>query len=133
MGLFSKKEKVVHNSPLEKMLGEPKYILSGVNPLGKDVTLFVHENCVIFDKSKDSNLDYMAIPMKGIFSVSIKVEKQLVTTLKLSFCANERVITGQAGLTSIETPKTDNIIRVTKQENIEKCQEVAEYILSKIL
>lgn len=131
MGLFSKKEKETPISPLEKILDKPLYILEGVG-----VKLFVHDKCLIFDRTKGAmnlgNKNYKVLPFKYITSVQVKTMSSLSSAIEFSTYAYERANLSD-GLLARAKDENAITLNINDKDDVKMHQEAIEYIVSKIL
>lgn len=129
MGLFShNKENIAPVSPMASVLGEHLFYLDG-----RGANLFVHENCVVIDRTKGGlmnlgNRTYKIIPFRYI--VSIQVKSTGATTGFIEFSTYAHEFTEMKGFDRVND---ENTVNFGSEKSVEACRKIVEYIVPKIL
>lgn len=129
MGIFTKTKTVADTtSPMENILGRPIMMIDGIG-----CNLFVHEKCLVFDRTQGGllnvgNRTYKIIPIKAIVSLQVKSTGALSGYLQVSTYAHDAVEIH--GLNRVDD---ENTVNFNSEDSVRACQQVVDYLTPLIL
>jgi hypothetical protein len=129
MGLFSKSEPEVLQSPIFDMVDEEPLISMDA----RGANLFVYDKFVVIDRTKGGlfnlgNRTYKIIPIKNIMAIQVKSTG--ATTGFIEFATPGHEYTGQKGFDRVND---ENTVNFASELAVAKAAEVVRYLLPKII